>query len=103
MSTEIANIEYGVDVPILFWQVNTICNPRFNAANGKKVQSNVECIYEIASVPIESAQSTYKQDHPHLIEHPDSVGQHTLPSIHWTRLRQSLRYQSITIVAIENY
>ena len=36
MRTEIANMEYGVDAPILFWQVNTICKPRNNVANGKR-------------------------------------------------------------------
>ena len=36
MRTEIANIEYGVDTPILFWQVNMICNPRNNVTDGKR-------------------------------------------------------------------
>ena len=34
--TEIANIEYGVDAPILFQQVNTICNLKNNATDGKR-------------------------------------------------------------------
>ena len=51
MRMEITNIEYGVDVPILFWQVNIICNPRNNATAGKKVQPNVEQAYKIASMP----------------------------------------------------
>ena len=96
-------MEYGVDAPILFWQVNMICNPRNNATDGKKVQPNVERAYEIASMPRGSAQLTHKQDHPHSVEHPNGVYQHTLPSIHWTGPRQSLWYQSITIVAIENH
>ena len=33
---EIANIEYGVDAPILCWQVNMIYNPRNNATDGKR-------------------------------------------------------------------
>ena len=36
MRVEIANIEYGVDASILFWQVNAICNPRNNATDRKK-------------------------------------------------------------------
>ena len=36
MRMEIANMEYGVDVPILLWQVNMICNPRNNAMDGKR-------------------------------------------------------------------
>ena len=36
MKMEIANIEYGVDEPILFWQVNIICNMENNATDGKK-------------------------------------------------------------------
>ena len=36
MRMEIANMEYGVDAPILFWQVNTIYNPRNNAIDGKR-------------------------------------------------------------------
>ena len=36
MRIQIANIKYGVDVPILFLQVNMICNPRKNATDGKK-------------------------------------------------------------------
>ena len=50
-----------------------------------------------------SAQLTYKQDHPHSVEHPNGACQYTLPSIHWTGLRQSLWYQSIAIIAIENH
>ena len=42
MRTEIANMEYGVDAPILCWQVNMIGNPRNNATDRKKVQPNVE-------------------------------------------------------------
>ena len=36
MRVEIANMEYGVDVPILFWQVNMICNLQNNAADRKR-------------------------------------------------------------------
>ena len=36
MRTEIANMEYRVDVPILVWQVNMICNLRNNATNGTR-------------------------------------------------------------------
>ena len=63
----------------------------------------MERAYEIASLPMGSAQLTYKQDHPHSVEHSDGAHQHTLPFIHWTGPRQSLQYQSITIVAIENH
>ena len=36
MRTEIANIKYRVDAPILFWKVNTICNLRNNATDRKQ-------------------------------------------------------------------
>ena len=36
MRIEIANMEYGVDVPILFQKVNMIHNPRNNATDGKR-------------------------------------------------------------------
>ena len=36
VSMEIANMEYGVDVPILFQKFNMICNPRNNATDGKR-------------------------------------------------------------------
>ena len=62
----------------------------------------MEQAYEIASMPTGSAQLTHKQDHRHSFDHPDSAYHHILPSIHWTGPKQSLRYQNITIVAIEN-
>ena len=36
MRTEITNMEYGVDAPILFQQVNIIHNPRNNATDRKR-------------------------------------------------------------------
>ena len=36
MRMEIANMEYGVDAPILYWQVNIIGNPRNNATDRKR-------------------------------------------------------------------
>ena len=36
MRTEITNMEYRVDVPILFRQVNMIRNPRNNATDEKR-------------------------------------------------------------------
>ena len=36
---EIANMEYGLDVPILFQQVNTIHNPKNNATDETKSNS----------------------------------------------------------------
>ena len=39
MRTQIANIEYWVDVPKLFWQVNMIGNPR-KQCNQLKLQTN---------------------------------------------------------------
>ena len=36
MRTDITNMEYRVDAPILLQKVNMICNPRNNAADGKR-------------------------------------------------------------------
>ena len=36
MRTEITNMEYRVDAPILLRQINMICNPRNNASDGKR-------------------------------------------------------------------
>ena len=36
MRTQIANMEYWVDAPILCWQVNMIGNPRNNATDRKR-------------------------------------------------------------------
>ena len=36
VSIEIANMEYGMDVPILFLKINMICNLRKNATDKKR-------------------------------------------------------------------
>ena len=63
----------------------------------------MEQAYEIASMLMGSAHSIYKQDCPHSVEYPDSAYQHTLPFSHWIGPRQSLQYQNITSIAIENH
>ena len=47
----------------------------------------MEQAYEIASVPMGSAQLTHKQDHPHSVEHPDGAYQHTcaIYSLDWAK------------------
>ena len=65
MRIEITNMEYRVDVRILFRQVNMIHNPRNNANDREKGPNPIWLqAYEIASMLMGNTQLTHKQDLP---------------------------------------